>query len=956
MADELFEDMIGDVLDESEEHLTSLSDNLLWLDEWVGSCADGERCSDDLITELFRSAHSVKGLSAMVGLTDINDLTHHIENVFDAVRNDELILNSDVVESVFRAVDRLGQMVEGVRTGDDKQEPAADVVQELLQILTSAGVERVNHSSPDGSPTEPTEVKEAGDLPTDGGPKSAADVFEGVEDDFDASSKYAQMFFDESTEMLDSLAELLLLSEESGSTQSSEELLVLAHRFKGSAASVGFLRPAQLAHHMEDTLQELRNGGQPVPTELANSLFKCGDALREYIEVAKTGERPADDFPALVSELTALDLGPMESRPEPTADSDSPGSMETSRNGIQADFRAKAAELAEGENHVLGQVQFQQGLPLAGLKACLLHNRVSNISDVFHSEPPLEGLEDQDDLQTYAFAILGDTAEEEVRTAVDLDGILRVDVESVVASSTEAVQGSHRPETQDAPLLDMDPLPQPRDDAQASAPANVEKRRIEDQSSKQQAPRTESKATETLRVDIERLDHMMNLAGQLVINKARFSEVGQRLKHLLSSKQTAQAISDTLHLFKKVRDEVESGNARLDFESLRSQVRRMEGNLEKVQRDISKLVESRSGVVDLFEAIHQLDRVAGGIQKSVMDTRMVPVGPLFARFKRVIRDITRGNGKNVVLEIQGEKTELDKRMIDELGDPLIHMVRNSADHGIESPEERVAANKPPQGTIKLNAFHSGNSIVVQITDDGRGLDPDVIRDKAIERGILAAADADKMTQHQIFQLIWEPGFSTAKQITEISGRGMGMDIVRSKIEDLNGTAELDSTPGVGTTVTVKLPLTLAILPSLLAMIDGDAFALPIESVLEIVQLKQSELATVHGKLTATVRGRVISVIELRETLTWHQPVEPVDNADSIVTLVVLGSGGRELGLRVDELLGEEDVVIKSIAENYRNVEGVAGASILGDGRVALILDVAGIVDLTSRGTLDLVAV
>jgi two-component system, chemotaxis family, sensor kinase CheA len=332
-----------------------------------------------------------------------------------------------------------------------------------------------------------------------------------------------------------------------------------------------------------------------------------------------------------------------------------------------------------------------------------------------------------------------------------------------------------------------------------------------------------------------------------------------------------------------------------------------------------------------------------------MDTRMVPIGPLFTRFRRVIRDITRSNGKDVRLEILGEKTELDKRMIDELGDPLIHMVRNSADHGIEQPEARVAAGKPAQGVITLNAFHRGNRIVIQVTDDGKGLDPERIRQKALDRGLITPADAERMTPQQVYNLIWEPGFSTAEQVTEISGRGMGMDIVKSKIEELNGAVDVDSVPGQGVTLTIKLPLTMAILPSLMAEVNGGIFALPIESVVEIVRIGADKVNTVHGVPTSTVRGRVVSIVRLDELFEWNgsrdsAPADP--QAD--ITMVILGSEGRELGLTVDHLLGEEDIVIKSLAENYRHVTGIAGASILGDGRVALILDIAALVEAAQR--------
>ena len=311
----------------------------------------------------------------------------------------------------------------------------------------------------------------------------------------------------------------------------------------------------------------------------------------------------------------------------------------------------------------------------------------------------------------------------------------------------------------------------------------------------------------------------MNLAGQLVIGKARITQISDRLKKSVAEKDFA---------------------------------------------------DTHDGVGDLFEAIHLLDRISDGIQQGVMNMRMLPIGPLFSRFHRVIRDLTRGNGKEIHLEISGEGTELDKRMIDELGDPMIHIIRNAADHGIESPEARIAAGKPRHGTISLCAFHRGSNIIIQVSDDGHGLDTDRIRAKAIERGIVSPADAERMTPREIHQLIWLPGFSTAEKVTEVSGRGVGMDIVRSKIEELNGSIDVDSELGRGTTLTIKLPLTLAILPSLMVEIDGDVFAVPLESVAEIVSIGREEIHTVQGRPMASVRDRVVPILTLGRVFNWRQ--------------------------------------------------------------------------------------
>ncbi len=309
----------------------------------------------------------------------------------------------------------------------------------------------------------------------------------------------------------------------------------------------------------------------------------------------------------------------------------------------------------------------------------------------------------------------------------------------------------------------------------------------------------------------------MNLAGQLAIGKARVAQIGEKLKNVVTGEKAVQIVNN------------------------------------------------------LFETIHLLDSVSDGIRQNVMDMRMLPIGPLFNRFHRVIRDITHANGKDIRLAISGEKTELDKRMIDELGDPMIHLIRNAADHGIEAPELREAAGKPRQGTVSLDAFHRGSNIIIRVSDDGQGLDADRIRAKAVEKGLVAAADAELMTRQQICQLIWLPGLSTAEKVTDVSGRGMGMDIVRAKIKDLNGAVDVASEPGRGTTFTIRLPLTLAVLPSLMVENDGDVFALPMESVVEIVRVDRHEMATVHGHWTVPLRDRVVGRFETRHPLQLAPP-------------------------------------------------------------------------------------
>jgi two-component system chemotaxis sensor kinase CheA len=955
-VDELFQDFV----DEASQLLDRLNEDLLVLDEWVRSNT-GAPCDERLMNNMFRSAHSIKGLSAMLGLSHVNKLTHCIENVFDAARKNELPLARPVVQTIFEAVDKLTAMVSQIRTEGNDNVDATGVLAGIARILQSSGCERqattqadaeralqmLTATNPTNAAAPTTDSSRTAMTTTPAAPRSRAiDHFSTVADDAGFPSKYIGIFIDETEMSLDSMTESLVSFDTGDMAAAVENLLITSHRIKGSAASVGLHRPAKLAHLMEDVLQELLEAHAPLSSNMADVMLQCTDALRLYVAGLKTGQPTSDDFNRLANELLFAH-----------ADAVHPANLPVEPKPVVAtiDHLARVKEYAEQFSTygqvVVGMVRFIPGLALAGLKAQLILEKLQQAGEVLVSTPPTLALEDIDTLDCLTFAVATEATVDVIKSKVFIAGVK--DIQTFVAADMLSGQGpTPAPAKAPAAAPTVGPV------VTIAAPVTTASAVIAEHAAEPEAAKARtatpdtSKPNETLRVDIERLDQLMNLAGQLVINKARFAQIGEGLKETLVSKQTPQRLANAVNLSRKLLKDAQAigreSKPSAELESLRSTARRLANDLEAVQRELSRVGQMRSRVNDLFEAVHQLDRVSDGIQKSVMDTRMVPIGPLFGRFKRVVRDITRLNNKEVELVIRGEKTELDKRMIDELGDPLIHMVRNAADHGVELPVDRLAADKPPHGTLTLDAYHRGNSIIIQVSDDGKGLDKDRILAKAIEKKIISAAEAEKMTPQQAYQLIWEPGFSTAEKVTEISGRGMGMDIVRSKIEEISGTVEVDSRPGHGTTFTIKLPLTLAILPSLMADIDGDVFALPIESIVEIVSVPRASLATVHGERAAIVRGRVVSVVELDELFTWNPREQETVRESADCTLVIIGQEGQEIGLRVDTLLGEEDVVIKSMAENYRNVAGIAGASILGDGRVSLILDVTALIALSSR--------
>jgi two-component system, chemotaxis family, sensor kinase CheA len=694
--------------------------------------------------------------------------------------------------------------------------------------------------------------------------------FAHLDDDWESASRYLSIFIDESFETLDELTEALLALEAGGGRENIEQLFIAAHRIKGSAASIGLNRVAKLAHLMEDLLQMLVDDKSTLTPEMADGMLACTDGLRQYVDALRSGRPAGDSFDELARKLpeakrpgdAASDHSPPESQPQPPA-AETQIATVNSAPTIDAELRQLVAATVredETDDVLVGRVIFEPELPLVGLKARLVVEKLSNLGNICYINPPADGIENRDEIGELAFGIVANKPIDDVRRLLHVSGVQDIVIEPLgpIQPATKAAATSR------------------------AAPADPG-----------------AKPNETLRVDIERLDRLMNLAGQLAIGKARVAQIGEKLKNVLTGEHSVEILSD------------------------------------------------------LFETIHLLDGVSDGIRQNVMDMRMVPIGPLFGRFHRVIRDITRANGKDIRLVVSGEKTELDKRMIDELGDPMIHLIRNAADHGIETPETRQAAGKPPQGTISLDACHRGSSVVIRVSDDGRGLDPERIRAKAVEKGLVTAADAELMTTQQIYQFIWLPGLSTAEKVTDVSGRGVGMDIVRSKIKDLNGTVEVQSELGRGTTFTVKLPLTLAVLPSLMVEIGGDAFAIPLESVLEIVHVDRGEVSTAHGQQIVAIRDRIIAILTLGAVFKWRQRQGAASDAGQSdrTVLVIIGEKDRQLGLAVDRVIGEEDVVIKSIAENYRNVAGVAGASILGDGRISLILDPTALIEMSSHPAL-----
>ncbi len=825
--------------------------------------------------------------------------------------------------------------------------------------------------------------------------------------------EYLQMFLDESEEQLEDLVEtMLLLERDPDSADDLNEAFRLIHSIKGSAGMMGFENITILTHHLESRFERLRSGLDKLDPATMNLVLRCVDFLRECTGRLRSGQE-LGSAAELLEELRALqENGEGPTKDEVTAVT---GRVEDSELESEADRQAEPATLLEAsppaqrmsESDMHVTICFEANLPLADLKARLIVSRLSGLGDLKSTSPDLDVLDRIDDLTQFLVVIDTERSAEEIRSAANVDGVASIDFASA-ASQQQTSVGTEAPETdqeQQPPDTEIDgsePEPVYRTDVGQSAIPLMEaelrhdadetsndvtaeptavaatdaSREVEVHEPVKETATTESEAVtanppepaiasekpkvkigETMRVDIDRLDSLMNLAGELVVNRARFVQVSRQLSPALKKTSVINRVRDFGDSLRRTIESLQTLSGQSG--DLTAQIQELKAGLRIMDEQSELWDKSRRCFGQITEAIDQLTRVSDSLQRGVLGTRMVPVAPLFNRFQRVVRDLSLERGKRVNLRIRGEKTELDKRMIDELGDPLVHLVRNSIDHGLEPPEIRVERGKPEAGTIFLEASHSGNNVYIHVRDDGSGINLEKIKQRLIDKEILSSEAVEGLSDEQVIDYIWHPGFSTAAEITDVSGRGVGMDVVKTRINDLNGSIEIKSNPDEGTTFSLRLPLTLAIINSLLVRIHGVVFSIPIDDVREIVCLRPSDVVSVRGKQTFDVRGEFIPLVGIDDVFRWHHVEygypdfasnEEAGSGSGSVDVVILQSIGKTMGLRVDELLGSQDIVIKSLSENLVDIRGLSGASILGDGTVSLMLDVGQVIHMATSAS------
>jgi len=705
-------------------------------------------------------------------------------------------------------------------------------------------------------------------------------------------SQYLEIFIDETSEHLQNLSDCIMtLEKEPENKDTINEIFRAAHSLKGMAGTMGYKRMQHLTHDMEDVFQEVRGDKIKVNSKMIDILFECLDALDKYLEEIKsTQSEGTEDNEAIINELNeflnqANGVAPAEEA-APVAEDSAPAEESPATSADTADKKkflyidpsdkekaAVSEAIASGKSVYGVTVYINQECLLKAARAFLVFKAVEDFGEILVYSPSSQDIEDEKFELDFSFILSSESeADPIVAAAKAVSEIEEVVIDKITlddfSKDEEEAAPVAEPVVAEAPKKEEAPKAVP---APAKAPKTAaEKPKATSNSNAPAKPVT----NRTVRVDIEKLDALMNQVSELII-----------------AKNSLVSISAT------------EGN---EFESQ-----------------------------SFHEQIEYLERITTSLHESVMKVRMVPIESSVAKFPRMIRDLSRKLNKKMELYMSGEETELDRTVVDQIGDPLQHLLRNSADHGIESAEIRAERGKPEQGSIYLNAFQEGNNVIIEVYDDGNGIDCEAVKNKAIERGVITEEQAERMTQKEIINLLFLPSFSMAKQITDISGRGVGLDVVKSNIEALGGDVEVTSTLGEGSKFTVRLPLTLAIIQALMVEIHDEKYAIALAAIQNIENIPLSEIKYVQAREVIHLRGTVIPIIRMEEVLDMEPSEEKPDN----LTVVIVKKGDSYAGLVVDSLIGQQEIVIKSLGKFIDNIKIISGATILGDGEVALILDV-----------------
>ncbi|MGE4424164.1 MAG: Hpt domain-containing protein [Pseudodesulfovibrio sp.] len=963
-------EILSDFFIEAKEHLETIEPNLLEL----------EKSPDNLglLNEIFRPMHSLKGASGFLGLNKINGLAHKAENILDELRQGSMRVTGAIMDLILSATDALRTMVDNLETsgveGDVDTAPIIAQIEAALlgqlpdegraepQATSASAAAPVAEAEPEPEYIEPEPAVAA----EDAGDADMNAFHPQPDPDFDPTpyalttvgEGHLADFLEEAQEIVENLNRCLLALE--GDPGGNDELINdtfrYFHNLKGNSGIIGFKELNSLTHEAETLLNKVRKGEIASSQGLIDLLLSAVDlieALVAKVDMETSRVEPLDTSVMVqvlrkvtedgnvdaVSGAVPVGRQASETAPEQTAGAAEPAPQAAP----EPEPEVPAAEYDPEDVALFVQTIEQQfEAVLVAFKMLREDAGQKDIVDglfrTFQTIQNSTGYMGFDEIKEYAGRTVG--LVDQARNS-DMDFSLMLDIleqeyailRDMITAAIDTLPGAalSKPAPKAAPVPKVAPAPKPRAAASASKPApapapkpaapapapRAEARPVPAapraakpaakpapaakttmpttavKNSASQAPaqaQAKPKASSTIRVDHHKLDHLMNVIGELIINRNRYAMLARAL--------------------------------------------------EEGQEDVHVVAQQ------LTETTYAMARISDDLQDTIMKVRMVPVQTVFSRFPRLVRDLSRKSGKQVELIMEGEETEFDKSVVEEIGDPLVHLVRNAVDHGLEDEETRIAAGKKPKGHVWLRAYHKGNSVAIEVEDDGRGMDPEKLKAVAVRKGVISQEEANAMDDREALDLIFAPGFSSAEKVTDISGRGVGMDVVKTNIKNLKGSVNTQSEVGKGSKLTLTLPLTLAIIDALMVQVAGDTFAIPLDAVSETTKIEVEKLSDVNNRKAVTLRGEVLGIVELAELLDMPQSMDERD----VLPMVVIQDNDRRLGLVVDRLLERQEIVIKPLGQylNNFNLKGLSGATIMGDGSVVLILDPHEIYSLSTQ--------
>ncbi len=987
MSQEMMDpEIIADFIIEAKEHLETIEPNLLELEK--------DPANLSLLNDIFRPMHSLKGASGFLGFNLMNGLAHRAENILDELRKGTMEMTSQIMDIILEATDVLRQIIDNLETsnaeGDVDTSHLIVIIDNIMEsVLSGNGVPSLPGDAASAPATngeiapeisDASGVGEFVDAALDVSDINAADegIIEGATgEDAEVDPTRQQIgdveewvasrpeveaytlvsfgeghlrdFIEEAKENISTLAESLLdLENQPDNDELINDMFRLFHNIKGNSGIIGYQELNSLTHEVETLLNNVRKHEAKVTPPLIDMLLLVVDVLEALILRINPdgGKTQPFDASELVDKLQKVVAGGPIEMPESIIIGSAAPAEGASTPAPTVVVQEGDDELADDLDAFSETVE-QQNASIAKALEILAQDGSNKemVDALFRSLDTIKnacGFMGFDEVKTYAmrtadivdksrdtgidFSMLHDLLDQECAILRDLihDKVESVKAENGLTGSVGVAKGRDQESAEKADTATVAPVAdapsakaveaakpvevaQPVEAKKAEAspvvpapsatttttaatpkpagpasPATSATPAVKAAPAPKAAPAKEEgpKASSTIRVDHEKLDHLMNVIGELIINRNRFSMLARQLEEL-----------DT-------------------------------------NPDVTRIASN------LSETTYGMARISDDLQATIMKVRMVPVASVFSRFPRLVRDLSRKSNKEVDLVVSGEDTELDKSVVEVIGDPLVHLIRNSVDHGIESAEERIAAGKPAKGTVNLRAFYKGNSVAIEIEDDGKGIDPDKMREVGIRKGIVTPEEAKQLEDREAIELVFAPGFSSAEQITDISGRGVGMDVVRTNIKSLKGTINISSEKGKGTTFSMSLPLTLAIIDALMVDVAGETFAIPLDAVSETTKIEASRLTDMKGRKAVTLRGDVLGIVSLAEILDLPNNMDEQE----LLSVVVIHDNDRRLGIVVDNLHDRQEVVIKPLGEYLGDIQGISGATIMGDGSVILILD------------------